>query len=125
MNTIPKIIGVFVIIIFLVLISTNGRETVQLSQPTNSYGMEEMSVPQGYEFVDAFAYGQYEENVVCIFKETKTGKIFKADGDKIGNEIVVPSGYVFLGASAYGRYSANVAYYIMNNTDGKVYKMKT
>jgi hypothetical protein len=122
-----KWILIVVAIIILVAVSSNGREGATIPDPVTSKDMgmigKEVKIPEGYEYVDASAFGTTERKTFYL-RQKETGKIFTSDGENVLNEIKVPEGYTFLGASSYGRSSSTTTYYVKNNSNGKVYEIK-
>jgi hypothetical protein len=85
---------------------------------------EEITVPTGYTFLDASAYGQYAEIVTYYCINNVTQKVYTCSNGVIDKEIVLPEGYEFVGASAYGRYAEFLTIYCRLKGTERIFKCK-
>ncbi len=82
---------------------------------------EPLSIPDGFEFLGASAYGQYFEVRTVYLKSKIGGNVFGMDEDGVLTPIFVPEGYEFLDASAYGQYFEVPTYYLRHLESGQIY----
>lgn len=114
-----KLLVILILTILILTACSSGDDSKHV--PIETTLGQEIVVPTGYLFLDASAYGQYDNNVTYYCQQIESGRIFECTNGKFGREIIVPDGYFFIGASAYGKFTNNVTYYCGKNGTRRVF----